>query len=127
MKADVSSSDSALTFEALGRTLELMDGEKWRFGLAFITERGSGEMTLLGGLDGVLRMADEDTVRREADASPERVHDTDEGAYLFEIGPMMVALFEAEFVGASYTGGALKLHCGPLLMTLTKAAEGSSS
>lgn len=125
MKVRVQQSQESLDFDDLGRTLELLDGERGRLGVAF---KHRGEAALLGGIEGTLHLATQgelDAALAETDYEPPRgAVKRGERAYLLEVGDFAFAISSAEYVGAGYQDRQLTVHVGSLLLSLSFGEEG---
>jgi hypothetical protein len=120
----------SIGFEAVGRTLELMDGDQVKVALATLAvwpSNGDGQAMLVGGATGVLRvLSDDDLVglpRKEIAGS---AIEPGERAHLIEVADvLMLAVSDVDFVGGSYRDGVLGLQVGPVLIQITNDAEAS--
>jgi hypothetical protein len=128
MKLHLGTVDSSLDFDALGRTLKVMDGEAVRLGLAFRKRwpsDGETDGTLLGGAKGTLCVPSESDIaarRAELPTDAESPGDLEAGerTHLIEVGETALAVSSADLVGAAYRDGVLRVQVGPLLISLAQ-------
>jgi hypothetical protein len=125
MQFPLDTDGSTLTFDALGQTLELHDGDPLRLGIAFTTGDGAGHM--LGGVEGVLRLVTQEQLEHALAATsyrpPEGAVEEGERAHLIEVAGLIIAISSADYVGGSYGERVLKLQVGPVLLTFDFETE----
>jgi hypothetical protein len=132
MKIHVTQSESSIDFDALGRTLQLLDGDRVTLGLGFCRQWPADDdagTALLGGTTGTLRVpvTEADLPTGPRASVPVDAIEPGEQAYLLEVGATLLGISSAEFVGASYCDGVLAIQVGPLLMSLTRCSEESTN
>jgi hypothetical protein len=119
VKFPVETAESTLSFENLGKTLDVLAGEHVE--LRFLTlptwpRDGHGEPLVQGVVSGCLSLYDGPPV---PDKSQPGQVEPGELAYLVEVGTGKFAISSVDLVGASYSGGVLCWQVGPALYSLS--------
>jgi hypothetical protein len=123
----------SMDFEQLGKTLELMDGERVLVGLAYrrTWPPADGDANVVGFLGGqesaVLHLVTEDEVDGQRVEPPAGSSvQPGEQEHVLKLGELVLSIATADFVGASYTQGVLGMQVGPIVVTLNTNLEGES-